>query len=471
MNALDAFYSPPGSQVTFDTRIVTVERSGGAVAIRFPVLDGTHVRDLALELRAAQQELRTRTVAEIVDVLDAVAARWLDPQFEPRREVIPAIAAVTGFSQAMVAHAIDLEQRSSRRADLLGALDRELGTRAALDGFVQTEMGRATAVGPALVGGIFSANIPALPHLTVLRSFLVKAACLGRVSRGEPLYLAAYARSLAAVDPLLGRCLAVTWWPSEDTATEGVFLREIDHLIAYGGDAALRAISGRAPAGLSATWHGHRLGAAVVLRGALTPSRLGELAEQIAYDFTLFDQHACLAPQAVYVEEGGQVAPVALAKVLARTMFRWAAKLPPRALALEDAVRLRSAREALAVREALGQDVTLLTPWEVLSPTVALTPPGPLDPSPLDRFVRVIPVPDRSVALECLRPVARHLQCVSVASGPDDPTEFELALARLGVTRLCPPGLMGLPSMRWAHDGMPCLSRLVRWCDSEERAP
>ena len=111
------------------------------------------------------------------------------------------------------------------------ALDRELGSRQALDGFVSTAKGRATATGPEVIGGIFSANIPALPHLTVMRSFLVKSACLGRVSRGEPLYLPLYAQSLAEIDPELSECLAVIHYDRDDDALADAFLGGIDHVI------------------------------------------------------------------------------------------------------------------------------------------------------------------------------------------------------------------------------------------------
>ena len=345
------------------------------------------------------------------------------------------------------------------------ALDRELGSRQALDGFVSTAKGRSTATGPEVIGGIFSANIPALPHLTVMRSFLVKSACLGRVSRGEPLYLPLYAQSLAEIDPELSECLAVIHYDRDDDALADAFLGGIDHVIAYGGDAALSQIKTRLPYGVRGTWHGHRMGFAWIGREAMSASGVDGLAEKVAYDFSVFDQHACLAPQAVYVEEGGDVSPVEFAKRLAVAMDAQSRALPPRNLLAEEAPALRSELELVRMEAAMGDAVLLA---DSLQSAVVVRPLEQLRPGPLDRFVTVVPVTCSEDVFAQLRPVRQYLQCAAVA-GIGDADRLELA--RMGVTRLCPPGAMGTPSMVWAHDGRWCLSDLVHWCDEETIPP
>src|SRR5262249_43133652 len=152
---------------------------------------------------------RRRTVTEIVDLLDSAAERWLDPAYAPRRKAVSLISDITGFSPEMVAHAIDEEQSSSRGPHLIQALTNELGDPAFLDGFQPNDRlgGFCHALGPGLVGAIFSSNIPALPHLEVMRAFLTKSACLGRVSAGEPIFLALYAETLYELDPEMASCL------------------------------------------------------------------------------------------------------------------------------------------------------------------------------------------------------------------------------------------------------------------------
>ncbi len=466
---MKAYWLPPGFSGSVAEEITTVTRGGRAVDVAFPLFEPELVTRLATHLRSARRALAERPVAAIAEVLDAASEAWLGPERDP---IVPAISVVTGFSEAMVRRAIDLEMVSSRAPDMLGALDRELGDHRALDGFVPTAMGAARAFGPELIGGVFSANIPALPHLTVMRAFLVKAACLGRVSRGEPLFLAAYARTVARLDPALGECLGVLWWPADDRRNEAAFLGSIDHLVAYGGDRTLDEIATRCPPRLPATWHGHRMGFALVQRGA---PREG-LAERLAFDFSLFDQHACLAPQAVFVE-GGWDEAVALADSLERALAALRLELPPRELQPAEAARLRAAHEGWAVRECLGERVRLCGDLQgsVVVDGALLSPasPGPGDgliPGALDRSVRVVPVPSFEHLAPLLAPLRGVLQCCALARGPSDP-DLRAQLGALGVTRVCPPGLMGTPSMRWAHDGLGCLARLVRWCDEETVAP
>lgn len=418
------------------------------------------------------QVLAHRSIESILTSLDRLARLWLDPALPERRLAIAAIADVTGFSPEQVAHSIDLEMRSSLEADLRRALTRELGNPAVLDGFAPVPglEGRSFAQGPGLIGAIFSANIPALPHLTVMRALLVKAACLGRVSRDEPLFLPLYARTLEQVDPELARGLAVVRWEHTDQAVETAFLSGIDHLIFYGGEAAAASLQARCPPGLASTWHGHRVSFGVVLRSALeSPEAVKPLARALAYDFTVFEQHACLSPQALYVETGGQVSPETLAEALVEGLEHWAERLPPRRLAVAELGQRRGLLAELNLRALMGEAVRVVSPPHRLQGVVTLEPAEPVQPSPLDRWVRVMPIDGWKHLNTWMLKYRKVLQNVAVAGNGSDAEMLRLHLARWGVTRVCTPGTMATPTMMWHHDGQPRLGELVRWCDEETR--
>ena len=467
---INAYWLPPDCPVAPAIQEEEVDFRGKRVTLATPQPTPAEVQAVANYLKERQhQVLRKRSIHSIIDALDAVAALWLNPDYILRKQACAEIAIISGFSQAMVAHAIELEQLSSRKSDMLDALTRELGSPDALDGFAPTPKGFSMAVGPQLIGGIFSSNIPALPHLTVMRSLLVKSACLGRVSRSEPVYLPLYLRSLATVDADLASCMAVLHWEHNNHAVENAFLESVDHLIAYGGDASLKDIKSRCPDSLSATWHGHRMGFAYIPKSALTGD-ITELADKIAYDFSVFDQHACLAPQACFVEEGGTHSPRNFAEHLATSMSNWLEKLPPRQLDNNEAARLRQHHDSIWVGQSLGvRQVELLTPTSQIQGSVVLESQNQFEPCPLDRFARVVPINGPQQLIDLLHPMSRYLQCAALA-GPVEP-QIAKALALLGVTRICPPGQMGTPSMVWAHDGRACLNELVRWCDHETIPP
>jgi hypothetical protein len=423
--------------------------------------------------RRRGEVLARRSVRDIVDVLDRAARKWLDPAYPPRREAITEIAFITGFSPPMVAHAIEEEQVSSLGPHLLEALRNELGDPEFLDGFRPNRRsgGLSRAYGPGLVGAIFSSNIPALPHLEIMRSFLVKSACLGRVSAGEPIFLRRYAETLHDLDPELASCLAIVYWERGDDAVERIFLGAIDHIVAYGGDAQIHRLMAARPPALEGTWHGHRLGFTYVTREALaTGQDLRKLARSICYDFTIFDGFACLCPQVVFVEDSGDASPRALASLCAEEMDRWARKLPPRRLDLAEASRKRTFTELCLISDtteviAAPSDGSYLVTLEAMQR---------FEPSSGERHLRIAPVCGRADLVRLVGSLPRrYLQCAAIATGGAAALHRELRelLASWGVTRIVPPGIMGRPSMMWHHDGVACLGRMVTWCDHELVVP
>jgi hypothetical protein len=354
------------------------------------------------------------------------------------------------------------------------ALTNELGDPSYLDEFKFNEKlgGYSQAVGPELVGAIFSSNIPALPHLEIMRAFLVKAACLGRVSAGEPIFLSRYARTLAEVDPELASCVAVVYWERGDAEAEAAFLDSIDYLVAYGGEGQTDRLLTSKPPRLEATWHGHKMGFTYVCRDALASDRLRELANKVAYDFSLFDGHACLCPQICLVEKGGDISPLQFAEACAREMEFWAKKLPPRSLEMSDAANKYRLRELTLMEASRDEDMRVVAAPEDYAFTVVVQQTPRFEPSPGERFLRIVPVDGLFDLERMIRPLGKkYLQCAAVAAGNAGFTELRRILARWGVTRVVPPGLMGTPSMMWHHDGTACLGKMITWCDHEQMLP
>ncbi len=379
----------PGGSTPFVRRY---EHDNRQVEVMFERLSAAALEQVAGFLKRRRREvLARRSVRDIVDLLDRAAALWLDPSYPPRRDAIAEIATITSFSPQMVAHAIDEEQVSSRGPHLLEALRSELGDPEVLDGFRPNRRlgGFSRAFGPELVGAIFSSNIPALPHLEIMRSLLVKAACVGRVSAGEPIFLRRYVETLAELDPEIASCLAVIYWERGDEDAEAAFLRSIDHLVAYGGEAQTSRLLSLRPPGLEATWHGHRLGFAYVTREALASGQdVRKLARSVSYDFTIFDGFACLCPQVCFVEEGGDVSPAELARLCAEEMARLCEELPPRALDLAEASRKHTFRQLCL----MSSTMEVVAAPEDCSYIVALEAMERFEPSCGERLVRIAPV-------------------------------------------------------------------------------
>lgn len=462
----------PGGATPF---VKKYQRDEKTIAVSFLRLSPEALKVAADWLKnRREQVLLQRPVREIAALLDRVADRWLTPTYEPRLQAIRQISAITGFSPEMVAHSIHLEQISSRGPHLIKALTNELGNPAFLDGFEKNDRlgGYSHAVGPELVGAIFSSNIPALPHLEIMRAFLVKAACLGRVSAGEPIFLSLYARTLSELDPELASCLAIVYWERGDQDAENAFLESIDYLVAYGGEQQTLRLIAAKPAGLDATWHGHKMGFIYVARESLTRSQARDIAHKVAYDFTVFDGHACLCPQVCLVDRDGEVSPEEFSKLCAEEMKFWAEELPPRSPDLSEAANKYRERELHLMRTLADKErYTLIEASEKDSFLVYVDRHQRFEPSLGERYVRIVPVSGTSDVENIVRPIRHYLQNAAIAAGEETFAKLRYTLARLGVTRVGPPGLMGTPSMMWHHDGNACLGKMLTWCDHERMLP
>ena len=201
-------------------------------------------------------------------------------------------------------------------------------------------------------------------------------------------------------------------------------------------------------------------------RGALE----GEGARAVAKDFAravaVFDQRGCVSPHVVFLERGGQVEPEAWAKLLSGAFSDLEGDLPSGEVFPEEAVALQQFRGSAELREGLGDGVVLLggdgAPW-----TVAVQERGPLEPSCLNRSVRIVPVDGFASALSALSEWAPFLQTVGVAGFGPEAEEVVESLARLGASRIVPISQIPWPRPWWHHDGSGPLLDLVRWTDLE----
>ena len=470
----DGFFLPDALRDAPAGYVEQVHRSRDReVVLRVPEVSRPFLEDLVRYLtEISGPALKRRPIHEIIHVLDRAAERWLDPGYPPRRQALRAIPAVTGFSPAMVAECIDVEQRSSRKGDILRALGSELGEPEVLDRFRPREAtgGRARAVGPRLLVVLFSGNIPALPHLSIMRSLLVKAPCIGKPASGEPIYAALYARTLEEIDPEIARAVSILSWIGGDREIEDTLFDAAEAVVVWGSQQACESVRARIPPGTRLVVHGHKLGFGVVAREALIPEMARKVAEAAAYDVAMFDQQACLAPHVYFVEAGGETGPEEFARRLGRSLAEIEGRLPCGTVPVDALARLTQLRSVTEMRELAGEPVRLITEGRG-SWTVILEETRHFSPSPLYRTIRVVPVSDLNDVIEILRPVTPYLQNCAVAISGERSQPFFNSLAHLGVSRITSPGRMSTPSMMWRHDGRPCIHDLVEWTDVEQWEP
>lgn len=424
-------------------------------------------RQLTALTAARETGLADRPVREIVGVIDAVAARFLDSADSLRLEALRLLPAVTGYSEAMCMRILD-RMASDWRADRLERLLAEdLGGSDVLDGFAPRigSARRTYAVGPALTVHFFSGNVPGVAVTSLVRALLVKSASLGKAAAGEPVLPALFARGIAETDEAIGRCLAVAYWPGGTEELESVALASPEVVIAYGSSNTIADIRRRLPAGRKLLEYGGRISFGVVGREALSGSTAAETATDAANAVATFDQQGCVSPHLIYVQEGGEITPERWAEALARAMDEIEIELPRGRIDEGGSAAIQQLRGQAELSELAGSGVRLHRSDAGTEWTVIYDRRRGFEASCLNRVVRVKPFSDPDSIVDDLAPLAGLLQTVGLAGDGARLEPLATRLARMGVSRLAPLREVAWPPPWWHHDGRPPLGDLVHWCD------
>ena len=470
-NIYNAFYLPPELKDNIGNIHTKVQKD---ITINFLKITPEEIRKIAKYLKQRGREsLKKIPIEKIIDVIDKASTLWMEKKFLQRTRCIDGLTKILPFSRQMIELSLDEEMGSSLKAHLELALKNEFGKREFLDGFSYNSFskGYTYCKGPELTGGIFSANIPGLPHLTVIRALLVKSPCLGRLSQIEPLFLPLYMETVAGIDRDIGNALACLYFPHEDRALLEAFYNSIDFLIAYGGIESINQIKEDIPKNLKAIFHEHKLGFGVIDRTYLASDKVKGLAMDVAFDATIFDQFACLAPHIYFLETGGEIGAKEFAKMVFNALAELEKKYPSAAISPEELGTTRMIIEELQIKKALGEEIEILFPEGKLNYVVVVQSCKKFEVSPLKRFLRIVPVSKIDDVFNYLETINGFLQNCGCAIDEKRKWDFYKNLAKMGVSRISRPGLMGTPSMIWHHDGVSCLSAMCSFTDVEFTPP
>jgi hypothetical protein len=418
-------------------------------------------------LHDAGRALRNIPIAEIVASIDRVAENWSRHDFPLRAAARESIAEATGMSQPAIDESLDLELRNYRGASLLRALRRELGDPRMLDTFAHDSelAGTVRAFGPRLTLVVCTGNVPGLPALPLVRALLAKSAIIVKVASGEPSFARRFVQSIEEVDPRLARAILVTYWGRDEAATLHAVLQQVDTVIAYGSDEACGQIRAALAPHQRFVEHAHKLSVGILSRSYIARHGLHAVAACVARDMSVFNQHACIAPQAYFVQGDGEERRE-FGDALADALARYAERCPLGTQTAQDAaaIALERAAQGWSCASDPGHDLWCdpQSQW-----TVTLERAFDGARSLGDRYLRLIGVDQLEEVLTMLAPYSRYLQNIGLGVDCAQLPGLASALAELGASRLCAPGRMAEPSMMWRHDGRMCIAELLRFCDIE----
>jgi hypothetical protein len=440
-------------------------RSRAGAAFRAPALSITQARAVAGAVRNAALEARsTRTSDEMIASIARAAGKLSadGPEGVAARELL---RIELGWSEGLVRETLEGMSRTWTREALTGLIESELGGTAVLDGFI-SDGGWAgpgqrsrRALGPPVLLQVLAGNVPGVAITATIRALLVRSGVLCKLPGSEAGLLPLFARVLAAEDPLLGQCVAATWWPGENfPAAWREWAKWAGKAVVYGGDLTVEAVRANLPAATDVITFGPKTGIAVVL-----PDSASSAAPALAHDVCAYDQQGCVSPRLVYVVGDS---PQPFIRDLAAALEEYTRKHPPPSPTTAEAVSIRAARTAYEFSGYEDGRSGVESPGESLAWTILSSDDPAARAESLPRVVWVHHVPDLETLEDVLRPLEGRIQALGYGGAEELENLAELA-TRLRVSRIAPFGSVAWPPADWRHEGMHQLMPLVNWTDFE----
>lgn len=313
-----------------------------------------------------------------------------------------------------------------------------------------------TKSGGEVVFHVLSGNLFMPGIESMILASLRGAASLVRTSASDPLFPRLWAEALRIADPEFDASLAVLHWPHTDTPCFEAAMDGADIVVVYGGDATVASLASLVRQDHIFLGHGTRHSFAIVDATALTPDHVHETARRVAYDVSVYDQHGCLSPRAVFVAANGPPTPCEFAVILAREMDLLARRLPRHPLTLEESAALARERDSALLDAALGADRKVISlPTQPFLITLGNRPAGTL--SATNRHADIRPFSDPEEVFAALQPFAGSISTLGIAGSTE---RWRSVLAGVSPARICSVGDMQKPPLGCCHDGVAPLADL-----------
>ncbi len=415
-------------------------------------LNGPKAAELCRLAASRRSEAAAYPIDKVLSLLGRVRARWQNPSYGPRRKAERALPRVTGFSPAMVRLGLEelcwtLEPEMLRRK-----LDCELPGWEGLGACRWEPLGVVLHV---LAGNVFVGAAGSL-----VEGLLTRNVNILKMSSSEGAFLPLLLESLREedADGVVSRCLFAVSFSSEDAGAAAVFKQNADAVAVWGGEGAVRGWRDGLPARTRLIVFGPKISAAMVTARGLREEGVEKLAARLAAEVSIWDQNACTAPQACYVQGAGNARR--LVEALPKALDRKARRLPPGTPGTDSAVEIRKLRDIFEIAETRGEG--LLRHPRGLSWTVVLDKDTALNPSPLHRTLRVVPVPRVERVLGELEALRGYVQTVGLAASEGEREGLADRFSSAGALRVVALGRMAFGEGEDPHDGARDLPQFMR---------
>lgn len=427
--------------------------------IEWPDATAERVRAARGRLERAGESLRAMSLEERLKSIAGVLEDWTTADSPWRRELVTAFAADSPFHEGTVREGLDAALRAWNADDFVECARRELSAVLQPGNLILSPF-EWTAV---LAGG----SVPMPTMLSVLLPLVLGSPVLLRETSNDRTTGALLMRTLESRNATLARAFEYLAFSADDIAFDT--LLEAPCIVATGSDETIRSISRRLRPSQRFLAYGHRFSI-----GVFGPAQefddeaIRRAAEGFAVDVARWDQTGCLSPVVIYLVGGEPSIEKSLARATADALEVISHSMPrgeiTTAVAASHATERAEARMRLGSSENSRESML----FEGEDYTVVLESNAKARPAPLHRFLRLMPVDSLEELDRALAPFRGQLSNVAVAGfSPDKTDELQRRIIRFGASRFTEPGRLQTPPVDWPHDGMPLLTPIARFTQSD----
>lgn len=399
-------------------------------------------------------------VAEIIDLLAAVGERLRVDTGGFLADALTAFVNENDASRDLLERAYANIWRSFDPDSLRFQLDAELGGPHLVDGWSDVTMPNG-AVGhirafPSRIVHILAGNGPGVASLSLVRGALTKCVNLFKLPSNDRYTAPALLQHLASVAPdhPTTRSFSAVYWRGGDDDIERVLLSSLwfDKIVAWGGEAAIRAAARRLGPGLELVSFDPKNSISLIGGEAFrSDDSLRAAAVAAATDATVHDQDACTASRYQYVEGSVEDVDRFCAVLVAELgvgrekSTACSAPVPP------------DVRDEIEALRGLEPEYRVWGRYD--GSGLVLRSDEPVTFYPSGRVVNVVPV---AALRDAVTNVTVATQTVGIY--PDERrSELRDALCSAGAQRITALGRAGDMTPGLPHDGFVPMARFVKW--------
>ncbi len=406
---------------------------------------------------------------KILRVLNTAARYWDDPNYKARILMQEKLPGITGFSFEMIDLGLSSLSEILKTKALKQKIETEFQAFPRTEGFkFKNENKTALRWHPlGKVLHVLSGNVFLVAAGSIVEGLITGNVTILKMSSEETHFSPIFIESLREAERELGyedvvsqSIIPISYSSNQIDVIESL-KSQVEGILVWGGEDAVKAYRNNLSPHTRLILFGPKLSLAFITKKGINKFGLNFIAMQLAKELSLWDQNACTAPQVCFVQ--GKENAKKLLQHLAEELENQNHILPCGNIDPNTAAEIRKIRSLYEIIE-IKEEGLLKCSEGNLDWTVYLDNDQQIEPSPLHRTLKIIPIDDIGEILPQFCSLKSFIQTIGLVS--DDTEHLSLAneFGNQGALRIVCLDKMSSGKIDDPHDGaydLPQLMNLV----------